>query len=86
MRAMEQLKDIVDGAMGKLAESISADRSDEVAKVIEAAVIRGVLEGQRRAMAACEACTDTERHVASKIADAIRRQNEALIANLSSLR
>lgn len=83
---MEQLKDIVDEAMGKLAGTISADRSDETAKVIEAAVIRGVLEGQRQAMAACEACAEAERHVINKIADAIRRQNEVLIANLSSLR
>jgi len=83
---MEQLKAIVDEAMGKLVGTISADRSDDAAKVIEAAVIRGVLEGQRRAMAACETCAEAERHVASKIADAIRRQNEVLIANLSSLR
>jgi len=83
---MEQLKTIVDEAMGKLTGTISADKINEAAKVIEAAVIRGVIEGQRRAMAACEACTETERRVANKIADAIRRQNEVLIANLSSLR
>ncbi len=83
---MEQLKTIVDDALGKLEGTFSAERSDTVAKVIEEAVIRGVLEGQQRAVAACRECTGAERRIADKIADAIRRQNEALIANLSSLR
>lgn len=83
---MEQLKTIVDEAMVKLAGAVSADRSDDVAKVIEAAVIRGVLEGQHRAVTACKDCKEVDRHAADRIADAIRRQNEVLFANLSSLR
>lgn len=83
---MEQLKTIVDEAMGKLAGTFSADQTDKVASVVEAAIIRGVLEGQRRAVAACNECSEADRHVAHKIADAIRQQNEVLIANLSSLR
>jgi len=83
---MEQLKAIVEDAVGKLAGAIPADRADEVAKVIEAAVISGVLEGQRRAVAACHECGAAERDIVEKFTDAIRRQNDVLIANLSSLR
>jgi len=83
---MEKLKLIVDNAIGELEGVLSSDQIDKVAKVIEAAIIRGMLEGQHRAVDACNNCTETEKDIAHKIATAIRQKNDALIVNLSSLR
>ncbi len=83
---MERLKAIVDEAIGKLEGVVSSDRLDEVAKVIEAAVIRGMLEGQHRAVDACHNYSEAEQDMAHKIATEIRKKNDALIVNLSSLR
>ena len=84
--AMEKLKTIIDDAMGELEGTLSGDQTDKVAKVIEATVIRGVLEGQHRAVDACNNCGEAEQDIAHKIATAIRQKNDALIASLSSLR
>jgi hypothetical protein len=83
---MEKLKAIVDDAMGKLEGTVSPEKTDEVATVIEAAVIRGMLEGQHRAVDACNECGEAEQDTAHKIATAIREKNDLLIVNLSSLR
>ncbi len=83
---MEKLKAIVDDAMGKLEATLPADQSGDVARVIEAAVIRGMLEGQHRAVDACNECGEAEQDIAHKIATAIREKNDVLIVNLSSLR
>ncbi len=83
---MEKLKIIVEDAIGELEETLSGDEIDKVAKVINAAVIRGMLEGQHRAVDACNNCLEAEQDIAHKIATAIRQKNDALIVNLSSLR
>ena len=83
---MQKLKTIVDNAVGELEKILSSDQTDEVAKVIESAVIQGVLEGQHRAVDACNNCLEAEQDIAHKIATAIRQKNDALIVNLSSLR
>ena len=83
---MEKLKAIIDEALGELEGTLSGDQTEKVAKVIEAAVIRGVLEGQHRAVDACRECDETEQKAARKIASAIRQKNDLLIVNLSSLR
>ena len=83
---MEKLRAIVAEAIGKLEGTLSADQAGEVATVIEEAVIRGMLEGQHRAVDACNECAGTEQAAAHKIADAIRQKNDILIVNLSSLR
>jgi len=85
-RLMEKLKAIVDDAMGKLQGTLPADQTDKVARVIEAAIIRGMLEGQHRAVDACIECGEEEQDAAHKIATAIREKNDLLIVNLSSLR
>jgi hypothetical protein len=83
---MERLKIIVNDAIGELEGTLSGDQIDKVTKVIEAAVIRGMLEGQHRAVDACNNCGEAEQDIAHKIATAIRLKNDALIVNLSSLR
>ncbi len=83
---MKKLKIIVENAIGELEGTLSSDQTDAVAKVIESAVIQGVLEGQHRAVDACNNCLEAEQDIAHKIATAIRQKNDALIVNLSSLR
>ena len=83
---MEKLKAIVDNAIGELEETLSGDQIEKVAKVINEVVIRGMLEGQHRAVDACINCGEAEHDIAHKIATAIRQKNDALIVNLSSLR
>lgn len=83
---MDKLRAIVDKAMGELEGTLPADQAGKVARVIEAAVIRGMLEGQHRAVDACIECGEAEQDIAHKIATAIREKNDLLIANLSSLR
>ena len=83
---MEKLKSIVDDAMGELGASLPADQAGAVARVIEAAVIRGMLEGQHRAVDACREVGAADQDVAHKVATAIREKNDVLIVNLTSLR
>ncbi len=83
---MEKLKAIVDEGMATLDGVISADQADKVAKALETAAIRGILEGQHRAVDACNAYSAVEPDMAHKIATAIRQKNDALIVNLSAMR
>jgi hypothetical protein len=83
---MDTLKAIVDEAVAELEGALSAEQTAKVATVIEKSVIRGMLEGQHRAVDACRECGEAEQDTAHKIAAAIRRKNDTLIVNLSSLR
>lgn len=83
---MEKLKAIVDDALVELKGTFPANQADKVAKVIEAATIRGMLEGQHRAVDACNEIGGAKQNTAHKIASAIRQKNDVLIVNLSSLR
>lgn len=83
---MDKLKAIVDDAVGELDGTLSDAQIENVRVVIEAAVIRSLLEGQHRAVDACVNCEEAEQDMAHKIATAIRKKNDALIVNLSSLR
>jgi hypothetical protein len=62
------------------------EQSEQIARIIEQAVIKGLLEGQHRAVDACINASEAEQDTAHKIATAIRLSNDALIANLASLR
>ena len=83
---MDKLKVIVGDAMGELDGVLSKDQVEKVSQVIEAAIIRGLLEGQHRAVDACNNYAEAEQDLAHKIASAIRKKNDALIVNLCSLR
>ncbi len=87
---MEPLKRIAEEATTAINSVLDApmrpDQSDKVRRVIEQAVIKGMLEGQHRAVDACIDMPEAEKDTAHKIASAIRQSNDALIANLASLR
>ncbi len=83
---MRKLKRIVDDAIKDLDKTLTKSQRKKVAKVIEDAVIKGMLEGQHRAVDACNQVDSVEQDSAHKIATAIRKKNDSLIVNLSSLR
>ncbi len=69
-----------------LTNPLSNEQAKQVEKLIEKAVIKAMLQGQHSAVDAALECPEAERDTAYKIATAIRLKNDALIANLSSLR
>ena len=87
---MKSLHAIAEEAAKGIEEALGEPMTDEqrhtVEDVIEKAVIKGMLEGQHRAVDAALHCPEADQDLAHKIATAIRQKNDALIANLSSLR
>ena len=87
---MRKLKKIAveatDGISGLLDQPLSEEQAEKIATIIEDTVIKAVLEGQHRAVDACFNCAEADQDPAHKIATVIRQKNDALIANLSSLR
>jgi len=85
-----KFSDYADQAVRSIAEILgvkpSADQAKNVNHIIEKAIINAVLDERSRcatvAMNVCEADLD----LAHKIGAEISRANEALIANLSSMR
>ena len=73
----------VDQVLGR---KMSGKEREQISDIIERAVIKGMLEGQHRAVDAALHYPEADQDIAHKIANAIRRKNDLLIANLSSLR
>ena len=73
-------------ANGLLDVPFRPEQAEQAARIIEEAVIKALLEGQHRAVDAAISCPNAEQDMAHKIATAIRRSNDVLLANLSSLR
>ena len=87
---MKSLRTIAEEATGGidavLSESLNKDQKHQIENIVEKAVIKALLEGQHRAVDAALRCPDADQDLAHKIATEIRRKNDSLIANLSSLR
>jgi len=87
---MHRLRKIAGDATSAINEILVTPLTDEqvgkVENIVETAVIRAMLEGKHRAVDAALQCPEADQDVAHKIATAIREENDALIANLSSLR
>jgi len=69
-----------------LVTRLTDEQTAKIEKIIEQTVIKALLEGQHRAVDAAIKCPEADQDMAHKIATAIRRENDALIVNLSSLR
>ena len=69
-----------------LGGQLSEDQSAKIDEIVEAAVIRALLEGQHRAVDAALQYPEADQDLAHKIAAEIRRKNDLLIVNLTSLR
>ncbi len=87
MRKLQKIAvEATEGINAVLDRPLSDELADKVASIVEQAVIKAVLEGQHRAVDACLECPEADQDTAHKVATAIRQKNDALIANLSSLR
>lgn len=64
----------------------SAAARNEVAELIERALMDAALEDSEECAKVAMVCCSPDRDLAHKIAEEIRRKNVALIANLSSMR
>jgi hypothetical protein len=71
---------------GVLSHPLTDEQSLEISEIVEKAVIRGLLEGQHRAVDAAKRCAEHDEQQAAKYSEAIRHENDVLIATLSSLR
>ncbi len=69
-----------------LGGQLQEDQSEKIDKIIEDAVIKALLEGQHRAVDAALQFPEADQDMAHKIASEIRRKNDLLIVNLTSLR
>ena len=87
---VENLKTIANEATQGIDEllggKLSSDEAAKISKVIEDAVVKALLEGQHRAVDAALQCPEADQDLAHKIATAIRKKNDLLIVNLTSLR
>ena len=87
---MDTLQTIARDANTLIAELVKGKLTDEVKNDIENivgdAVIKALLEGQHRAVDAALHCPEADQDLAHKIATEIRKKNDLLIVNLSSLR
>ena len=77
--ATEGINDLLGG-------QLSEDESTKIDEIVEAAVIRALLEGQHQAVDAALQYPEADQDLAHKIASEIRRKNDLLIVNLTSLR
>ncbi len=79
-------EDATKGISDLLTHPLTPEQADQVKTLIEKTVIKAMLQGQHRAVDAALNCPEADQDTAHKIATAIRHKNDALIANLSSLR
>ncbi len=87
---MERIRSIAQETTREISELVATPLTDEQAgqieTLVEKAVIRGLLEGQHRAVDAALQCPEADQDLAHKIATEIRKKNDLLIVNLSSMR
>ncbi len=82
----ERARSAAKNVSGIMQTAPSDELEQQVAAVIERAMIDAVLEAGERSVKAAVNCCSADKDLAHKIAEEIRRSNTALIANLSSLR
>ena len=84
------ITDRAETAVNEIAEAMgvtpSGDQAKDMNRIVQQAIIDAVLEERSRCTKAVDTVCSADRDLAHKIADEIRRNEEALIANLSSLR
>jgi len=87
---METIRSIAQDATreisGLVATPLTDEQAADITTAVEKAVIRGLLEGQHRAVDAALQYPEADQDLAHKIATAIRKKNDLLIVNLSSMR
>jgi hypothetical protein len=84
------LRDQAEAAAKAVAEALGAapdpDQTTAAAEIIEKAMIESYLDAAERCATVAKRCCNEDQDMAHKIAKEIGRANQALIANLSSMR
>ncbi len=83
---MDNLRTIVDETLGAVMDLGPGADPGAVRRLIEQAVLRGILEGHQHAHAEVMRHSKAEQDEAHRIASEIQRRQELLITNLASLR
>ena len=86
MNFRERARSAAKNVSGIIQSAPPDELEQQVAAVIERAMIDAVLENGERSVKAAVNCCSADKDLAHKITEEIRRSNTALIANLSSLR
>lgn len=79
-------RETTDGIREALNGELSQKQTEKIEHLVEQAVIKALLEGQHRAVDAVLQCPEADQDMAHQMAAEIRRSNDVLIANLTSLR
>ena len=86
MKLKEHAEKAAENVFGILGASPTEEQARETSAAIDKALIGVVLEEASRCAEVAKACFPADRDTAHKITEEIRRANEVLIVNLSSLR
>ncbi len=86
MNIQERAQSAAAGVIETLAASPTEAQTTKVTQLIERMVIEAMVEEGKRCASVARECSVADRAVARRVAREIRLSNEALIANLSSLR
>ena len=86
MNIRERAQSAAAGVIETLAASPTEAQTTKVTKLIERMVIEAMIEEGKRCASVARECGLADRQAARRVAREIRLSNEALIANLSSLR
>lgn len=86
MSFRERSESAAQNVYGALAAAPSDEQAKAVVGFIEKAIIEAVVEANQRCTKVAAKCCSADRDMAHKIADEIKRDETALIANLSAMR
>ncbi len=86
MPLKESAEEVTNAVVDVLGTDVSPEHAAEIAKIVEAALLAAYRDCTERNTKVAAACCDQDMDQAHKIAEEMRRNTTALIANLSSLR
>ena len=86
MKLKQYVETATEGVFSALDTSPSEEQAAAVAAVIEVAVIKATLESRSACVDVAQECCSGHQDLAHKITEEMRLANNALIANLSSMR
>ena len=86
MKLKEHAEKAAENVLAILGASPDEQQSKDISAAIEKAVIAAVLDEASRCATVAKDCCSADRDMAHKIESEIRRTNDVLIANLSSMR
>lgn len=86
MNIGDRVKSATEAIYAVLQVTPNDDQKQEVARIVQHAVVNSMLEQAERSSNVAMQCCSADQDMAHKVSDGIHRDYQALIANLSSLR